>query len=76
MRVEENMMRTMYIVGALKESLIIEIHPDGPGYPIACTWAYGMIGAFPAFYDLEAAQAYAGDKYEILEFTVNVPERQ
>jgi len=69
------MVRTLYIVGALKETLYVEPFPGGPCAPIACTWADGMVGALAVFYEQDKAEAYADGRYNVLTVEAEVPER-
>lgn len=72
------MRRTIYIVGILKENL--RVKSLGTATPVImeapCSWAQGMCGAFPAFWQRSDAEAYrlsVGADYTIEEFEVDGP---
>jgi len=70
-------MRTIYVVGYLKEQLSVSAK-DGARKLIIeapCTWAKGMCGAFPAFWDRKDAERYqkaVGKRYPIIDFEVDI----
>ena len=60
--------KPIYVVGMLAEKK--EVRIAGWKSELKLTWADGMIGVMPAFDDLEKAEKYAGDKFNITEFEV------
>lgn len=67
--------KTLYMVGIVRHTLTIKDERSNECHTIPCSWADGMIGAFPCFYDLEQAKAYApGHEDKIMDFKVEVPD--
>jgi len=71
--------KTIYVVGYLKENLAVAAK-DGARKIIVeapCTWANGMCGAFPAFWNRKDAERYqkaVGKRYPITAFELDISE--
>jgi len=64
-----------YIVGALKKEHPINFPTSSEeGIPLPLSWADGMIGVLPVFDSYETAIEYAGGKYEIQIYKIQMTE--
>ena len=59
------MTKTYFAVGALHKSVLAKI--SGEELSIPLSWRDGMLGMMPVFSSLEAAEAEAGGKFEVIE---------
>ena len=57
----------MYVVLQLDKAL--EVNVMGREIEVPLSYAEGMVGAMPVFDTKGAAEAFAGDEYEIAEIT-------
>lgn len=70
------MIKTVFMVGQLKEHVQVLDVGRKERYEMPCCWAEGMIGAFAAFGTREAAEKYLdGSAYPIIEYDVDEPLR-
>lgn len=61
----------MYAVLQLNKQ--VEVNVYGREIEIPLSYADGMIGAIPVFETREAAEVFAGDKYDVAEITTREP---
>ena len=61
----------LYVVMALNST--VEVTAFGRNDKVELSYADGMVGAMPVFNTREAAEAYAGDKYQIQIVTAKEP---
>jgi hypothetical protein len=64
----------LYVVMALNST--VEITAFGRNEKVELSYADGMVGAMPIFNTREAAEAYAGDEYQIQVITAKEPNVQ
>ena len=60
------MTKTYFAVSALHKLVLVTTLGVESSVPIS--WRDGMVGIMPAFDNREAAEAEAGEKYEVIEF--------
>ena len=67
--------KKIYMVGIIKNILVIDLPEIRRSVVCPCAWAPGQIGAFPCFSSLDEAKAFAGEAYydRIVEFDVESP---
>lgn len=71
--------KILYMVGVLKQSVEVADLERQEKYVLPCSWAEGMVGAFPVFDSKEAAEKYLGgpgSRYQIIAYEVEEPVKQ
>ena len=63
------MKKKLYYVGAVISSSEVEV--GGFKSMLTLSWTNGMIGVIPAFNDEQAAERYAGERFNVVQIECN-----